>query len=381
MFNKIKNLAKNNKLIFWIFETIFRRPIIDLYKSGYSKKVLFSYSISHFKHNNFFGHSNVQESVFIAEIFHKLGYRVDVVNNSKFTTLKLNDYNVIFGEGFPLYQALQESNSAKKIYYATGSHPFQCSSATLDRLICFYRKHGKLLTNSTRLIDYRWGIAASLADAVICIGNSNTRSTFEKYNNNIYLINPTYYDESNFVIRKETIAKRGILWFGSYGLIHKGLDLTIEAMKSLSDYTLHICGKLDNEKDFFSAIELPKNVKLHGFVDITSDAFKEICNRCYYVILPSCSEGVSTAVITAVARGKMIPLVTKECGIDIQDCGFEIPELNSESIVNTIRLCNKFSDGELDLISSKAQRIFRNKYTIENYKKTMFNYINMLVNE
>lgn len=381
---KIKNLFLQIKPIFMIYEWLFRRKIINYYGRKHTKRALFSYSTYHFKKAFYIAHSNYQESLVTAEILDELGYSIDVVNNNKLTKLSLSNYDLIIGEGLPIFQAVSENISATIIYYATGSHPWQCTDASLARLCEFQRKYGTLPITSTRLQDYRWGIAASLADAVICIGNTTTCSTFEKLGiNKIYPLRPSFhFDPFNEIlsVKRDTSATRKTaLWFGSYGLLHKGLDLTIEAFQMRQDWTLHVCGHTDREIQLLATLTIPKNVQIHGFLDIDSNDFREITSRSLFVILPSCSEGIATSVITAMGRGAMIPLVSKECGIDVKDFGEKIHELTCDGILNTLSVCDSYKDDELKRMSLRAFQTACDDYSLDQYRKNMRNHIETII--
>ena len=94
-----------------------------------------------------------------------------IYNNNREYKIDFDKYAIVFGEGIPMFQAIQQNTHAISIYYATGSHPWQCSASSLNRVIDYYKF---LALESTR-----WGLAASLSDAVIVIGNDNTKKTFE----------------------------------------------------------------------------------------------------------------------------------------------------------------------------------------------------------
>ncbi len=100
------------------------------------------------------------------------------------------------------------------------------------------------------------------------------------------------------------------------------------------------------------SLNLPKNVIVHGFIDIESSIFQELSENCGYVILPSSSEGIATSVLTAMGRGTMIPVVTKECGIDIDDFGILIDDLNIDSVKKAIIQCEMISYDELMINST-----------------------------
>jgi glycosyltransferase involved in cell wall biosynthesis len=383
MLKKIKQFAKKSKTILNIYEFFFQRPIINYFKKDYQKKVLFSYSTYHFNKKNYSAHSNYQESLVIAKEFDKLSYQVDIYNNHKNYNIDYDSYDVIFGEGILMYQAIQNKTIAKTIYYATGSHPWQCTNASLDRVIDFYDKTKFLAIESTRLQDYRWGLAASLCTEVLCIGNENTKKTFLENNcKYVSLINPTFHAEKEIEeIFKLSCANKTILYFASYGLLHKGMDLVIEAMKDFPDWSLHICGYTERENDFLDNLTISKNTTVHGFIDIESDLFKSLSKECGYVILPSSSEGIATAVITAMGRGAMIPIVTKECGVDIKDFGIEIERLTVNAVKKSIKECENLEKSEFLESCKKAQIEAYESYTIESYTNTMRMYLLNINNE
>ncbi len=154
-----------------------------------------------------------------------------------------------------------------------------------------------------------------------------------------------------------------MLYFASYGLLHKGLDLAVEAFREFPKWTLHVCGYTQRENEFMKSLNLPKNVIVHGFIDIESSIFQELSENCGYVILPSSSEGIATSVLTAMGRGTMIPVVTKECGIDIDDFGILIDDLNIDSVKKAIIQCEMISYDEL-MINSTSLSVIFTKYSI-----------------
>jgi glycosyltransferase involved in cell wall biosynthesis len=174
-------------------------------------------------------------------------------------------------------------------------------------------------------------------------------------------------------------ARNTALWFGSYGLLHKGLDIAIEAFRCRPDWTLHVCGYTNAEQEFLQCLDVPENVIIHGFLNVESDFFSELAARCLYVILPSCSEGIATSVITAMGRGAMIPIVTKECGVDIDNFGISINALNCDSVCDSLRYCDAISDSELLTRSIAAYNYANTMYTFDAYKRDMMSILTKLI--
>lgn len=381
MIKRTKEYLKKNGIILNIYEFVFQSPITNYFKKQHPKKVLFSYSTYHFNKKNYAAHSNYQESLVIAKIFDEMGYIVDIYNNNREYKIDFTQYDIVFGEGMLMFQAIRQNTNALTIYYATGSHPWQCSQASLNRVVDYYKKNNFLALDSTRLQDYKWGLAASLCDAVIVIGNDNTKKTFvDNGAYNIYKINPTFHTQKEMKeIQKDPESSKSMLYFASYGLLHKGLDLAVEAFREFPDWTLHVCGYTQRENEFMKSLNLPKNVIVHGFIDIESSLFQKLSENCGYVILPSSSEGIATAVLTAMGRGAMIPVVTKECGIDIDDFGILIDSLTVNSVKKAIKQCEMMSYDELMINSTKVMEKAYEAYTLLNYENTLKEHLNTIL--
>ncbi|GHW27482.1 hypothetical protein VCSRO150_2280 [Vibrio cholerae] len=380
MIREIKRITKlfikRHRWLLKVYESFFRRDIYNLFSASHNKRVLFSYSTYHFLNKNYTSHSNYQESLFIANVFDKLGYCVDVTNNDRLFKGDLKRYDLIFGEGLPMYQAVSCGAQCKIIYYGTGSHPFHCSVESLGRLVSFSKKNGFFAMKSTRIAPMEWGIASSLADEVICIGNKVTKDTFHRFGaTNVETIDPTFIPRTDaqdlLSKRKISISRNSFVWFGSYGLLHKGLDLAVEAFRNRPHLTLHICGYTDIESDFVNALNLPNNVIVHGFVDIMSDSFESIVTTSSFVLLPSCSEGTSTAIVTAVGNSGLIPIVSENCGFDVEDFGFIIAN-SSESIGCILDEVQLMDECNLKELSVNAFQKVNKRYTKDNFENKFF---------
>lgn len=357
------------------------KKLNNIFNSANKKRVLISYSTRHFIFKKYAFHPSYFESNVIASIFDKLGYRVDIVDNNYEDDIDLSQYNIIFGEGFPMYKALANSYLFK-VYYSTGAHPFHCNDTSRKRLIDYYKKSGYFLPNSCRLIDQKWGIAASCSDVIICIGNEFTKSTFEdiSFNSKFYKINPSYTQSKSYTsFDNINYIRNDFLFFGSYGLLHKGLDLYVEAAKYFPEKIFHVCGKTDEEFNFLKSLNLPLNVKIHGFIDINSQAFNSIVCTTAFVVLPSCSEGISTAVINAVIGGAFLPIVTRESGIDIGDDVILVDALDVKSLVKAIKFAIELPIEDYRSRAKKIMIDFKQKFSPEAYKNNMEKIINEII--
>ena len=251
---------------------------------------------------------------------------------------KTANYDLVIGFG-PLFESIcKERSVPRRIHFATGAHHSFQENAELGRIAGFMERTGKLLL-PRRTLDRVFPHSLIFSQRILLIGNSWTRSTYTTPITPITCIDPP-----TNIHRDETDPPgagnqwNGIIWFGSPGMLHKGLDLLIEAMAGLGpEVELHICGDCPEETDFWEHYSrLPSNIHRHGFVHPDSAMAKDLFRKCGFVALPSCSEGMSTGVLTCMATG-LIPLVTRECGLDVEGIGYLIPTPTVEGVMTAIR--------------------------------------------
>ena len=120
----------------------------------------------------------------------------------------------------------------------------------------------------------------------------------------------------NFVFEQKNhdITKKHYLWLGSYGAVHKGLDLLLDVFENREDIVLHIAGLSEEDENLLKPKKRP-NIINHGYLNIKTESFLEVVKKCSFNILPSCSEGLSTAITTGMLHG-LIPVVMKNTGFN-----------------------------------------------------------------
>jgi hypothetical protein len=356
------------------------RPVINYYNTDYERNVLISYIVSPFKTNSInYAHTNHIESLQIAEIFRDIGFNVDIYNYDFEGNIDYSKYSAIFGFGEPLINSYyRATNQMIAIYYGTGMHVCVQNHNSLKRVKEIHAETNKWLPESGRIVDKAWSIQTTIVDAIITLGNEEVLDSYKRYyEGDIYNIPVTYYSvieekKAEFIINNKNYndAKYHFLWFGSSGLIHKGLDLLLKYFSQHPDLHLHICGPVNNEKRFqnlyYDELYKKPNIHTYGFVDLTSDQFQELMAKCLYVIFPSCSEGEPSSVINLMANG-IIPVVTKNAGIRIKDFGYLINSIDTSSINETINTVLETKENDLKLKSLKCFRDTRSTHSIEAY--------------
>ena len=163
------------------------------------------------------------------------------------------------------------------------------------------------------------------------------------------------------------------LFFASGGQVHKGLDLLLEVFAAESDLELFVCSSFAAEHDFCDTYqkELYGCSRIHpvGFVDIRSEAFRDIIDQCSYVIMPSCSEGIAGSILTAMSAG-LIPIVSRECGF----ADDEVIHLPSCELAVIRQTCREYADKPLAWIRQEANKsvaIVSSRYNEARYAESV----------
>jgi len=250
------------------------------------------------------------------KIFSERGYCIDLVNcNSCIQINKIKNikYDIIFGFGEVFYQMSLLQPQAKTILYMTENHPIISEEEEVKRKDYYYMRHNKKVkfTRSGRF--YTKIHLSKKYDHIITM--SDLWPLQSQYNK-IYSIFPTGLVNTNFVFAEKNhdLCKKKYLWMGSSGAIHKGLDLLVDIFSKKPDFHLYVCGLNSKDRAFLNYLA-QNNIHDCGYVDIQSNMFLEIVNKCTYIILPSCSEACSTSVVTGMLHG-LIPIVMRDAGFN-----------------------------------------------------------------
>jgi glycosyltransferase involved in cell wall biosynthesis len=314
-------------------------------------------------------HTHDWESLQIANTFLDFGYHVDVIQWDNYTFVPVKDYTFFIDARMNLKRVgrLLKENCVKIMHIDTAHWLFHMT-AQHRRLLALQQRKGITLSLH-KTVDPNEGIEQ--ADCATILGNEFTISTYRYANKPIYRVPISTTILYDWPEAKDFEAcRKRFLWFGSGGLVHKGLDLVIEAFVEMPEYHLTICGPVHRERDFEKAFhrELYQTPNIHtiGWVDISKPDFLEITNGCVGLIYPSCSEGQSGAVVTCLHAG-LIPIVSYESGVDIDDFGFLLKDCSIETIKESIRMVANLSAQELRERARQAWEFARANHTREKF--------------
>ena len=332
-------------------------------------------------------HSNFTECRAAAEALDRLGYSVDCASRNK-TSIDYSRYDVVFGISCQAYAASFTANKAVspiRIFYSVGAHTFYNFRVTAERNREFFNRHNCWLLPSYHYIPGN-GMnyyMSQLSDGIISLGDSflTQQMTAEGESTEKVKQLPAFYFKVCEPCEKKDFSKcrNNILWFGSSGMVHKGLDIAIDFAIEHPQFTLHICGGSRQEKEFWKfyipKIKSAKNILLHGFVDIESKEFADILAQCGLLLNPSLSESGAVAVLNVLGNGALLPVYSKGTGLDIADAGIEVDEVTYENFKNALLAVSELPVETIKQKARKAHRIVKERYTLENYRETMYNHI------
>ena len=317
------------------------------------------------------GHTNAFEVVAMAEAYSDLGFRVEVVDWDNTAYLPPPDCRVavdIHGN-LERWQASLPAG-CKRILHATGPHWLLLNHAELSRLQGVRDRKGVALCPRRQAPPSR-GVEG--ADTVVVLGNEFTKQTFLFGGKPVDRVPISSAYEFPWPENRDfDSAKKRFLWVGSYGMVHKGLDLALDAFAGMPDLELTVCGRPEKEDDFYRLYEQlllrTPNIRLHGWLDMAAPDFAEIARTHAAVIYPSSAEGGAGSVIHCMHAG-MLPVCTTEASIDLMDFGVPVSSGTVEAVQQACRAVADMSAGEVEARARAAHTHARKVHTREKFRE------------
>lgn len=349
--------------------------LYNVFKKTYKKKALLSYLIKPFIQNDNLSHTNSRESYLLAKILDDLGYIVDVIDyDIKANNINFNEYDIILGQGEALEQSIIENSKSKKILYSPGCSQNYNHIESINVLKRFYTRNNLLISKECRFAKQNWVLQQNFSDQYIVLGNRFVSDTYINQGiskNRILNVNIFYHDIGQIDLNRKDFTKtqKCFLWFGGTGAIHKGLDIVIEYFAKHKELDLYICGHLSgNFYDFYKDnIENNNNIHYKSFVHIKSDEFYKIVMSCSALIYPSISEGGAASIISVLAFGGLIPIITKSSGLDLNEHCIIMSESSITEIDNGIKKYLEIPVNKQKSICTDLRNEIRNKHTETNF--------------
>ena len=315
-------------------------------------------------------HTHYWESRQMAWTLVDLGYAVDAVHwtNRRFVPELAYDAVLDVRTNLERWVDRLPSSTLRLLHCDTAHWSFN-NRAEQQRLEALAARRGIVLAPRRQMPAHR-GI--ELADHGTYLGNELTRSTYEAAGTPMTRIPvsvPCCYDWPQG--KDFAAARRRFVWFGSGGLVHKGLDLVLEAFAGMPDLELIVIGPIRRERDFASAYrrelyELP-NVQTVDWIDVASPRFVELCGKSVALVYPSCSEGGGASALTCLHAG-LIPLLTREASVDLEPAwGVELETASVEQVAERVRELSGRASAELEAMARAGWEWARRHHTRERF--------------
>ncbi|MFZ4115971.1 MAG: glycosyltransferase [Chthoniobacterales bacterium] len=328
------------------------------------------------------GHTNAFEVVAMATAYQELGYCVDVINYDQHDYHPSLDYSV----AIDLHGQLEGWNAflpkkCHRILHATGPHWLLWNYSELKRLSALRDRKGAVLLPQRQVAPSH---SASLADQIVVLGNDYTAGSFQFADKPLTRVPlSSAYEFSYPQERDFSLAKKNFLWVGSYGMVHKGLDLVLDAFARMPELSLTVCGRPEKEEDFFRLYEKEllhtPNINFHGWIDMASEAFTQIAKTHAGIIYPSSAEGGAGSVIHSMHAG-MVPICTEEASVDLGNFGISIKDGSVEAVMEAALQFASFSDSEIAERARASYDHVRKYHTRDAFKKNYKIFADTLVN-
>jgi len=367
------------------YKRLLHRDIVTLTSDTESdKNVLLSYITRPFKIKQesaaFYSHTNMWECQQIAETWVKHGYNVDIIDWDNKSFLPKKEYSVFID----IHSNMERlapilGKDCKKILHITGAHWQFQNRAEMKRISDLNTRKGILL-KPRRQVPPSLGI--EYADCATILGNVFTQGTFAYSGKPLYPIPLSTTVQYPYYEKNFDKIKKNFLWLGSSGMVHKGLDIVLDAFSELPDYHLTICGPVNREDDFekvyYKELYQSKNIKTLGFIDVRSDHFLDVIKNTSALIYPSCSEGQAGSVITCLHAG-LIPLVSYESGVDVDDFGIILQKSSVDEVVESIKILSQKPNEKLRRMSKSAWLYARTYHTREKFAECYNAFVNNIL--
>jgi hypothetical protein len=147
---------------------------------------------------------------------------------------------------------------------------------------------------------------------------------------------------------------------------------------------LTVCGRPEKEADFFTEYrreltQLP-NIHFAGWTAMGSPEFQRIRETHGAVLYPSCSEGGAGSVIHCMHAG-LVPIVTHEASVDIEDFGISIESDKVEAIKQSAMAFASLTPQEAESRMRASWESVRRNHTRARFRRDYENWARLLAGQ
>jgi glycosyltransferase involved in cell wall biosynthesis len=317
------------------------------------------------------GHNNVGEARAMRETLLGLGFAVDAISHARTRFRPRHRYDLFVGtrQNFARIAATLNPDCIRVVHLDT-AHWLVNNAAIFARELALRDRRGVAI-DSHKFVQINRAIET--ADYATLLGNDFDFDSYAFAGKPVFQVpNPSPVAYPWFEDKDFAAARGRFLWIGSQGLVHKGLDLVLEAFARRPGLHLTVCGPIDRDPAFEAAFrrelyETP-NIETLGWVDIASPAFAALVRRTAALVYPSAAEACCGTVVNSMQAG-LIPIVGVGAGVDVDpDFGMVLGELSVEAVGQAAQSLAARPPADLAAMARRAREVARATYTPERYR-------------
>jgi len=354
--------------------------IENVFRTKFTKNALVSLvTLPYTSQEEFFYHTILKETQTLCEITSEFNYNVDLVDYNIDLPWDGKKYELVlgFGKSIEDYLVHNQKKDFTLILYRNGTDSSFSDNVSMKRLSQFNTLHGIIPFDSAPVHPQSYRAQVWFADTIIALGNDFVRQTYLEHTSARVESLDLFYFPVNIkklAVKNYSLSQNKFLWFGSRGAVRKGLDLALDVFRRRPDLELYVCGLNEAENIFINLYKdsfLEPNIHNLGFVKMESEEFKELMTEVSAFIFPTIWEGGGGAALNLVANAGLIPIITRNLGLDFDNEEYLIYDFTSDDLENSINKYLQLSSDALKAKTEKLKNYISGRHTYEAYRSRM----------
>jgi len=335
-------------------------------------RILLSYSYQHFdpgrpqESDPMFGTS----ANILARAFHTILSELGDLtyidgSQARISSVAGQHFDLFVGIDSGFSEVLERCDVDRSVYVAVNMHP-----VAKNDIISGFARRAKLprqaFTADDTVDERRMQASIDAADCILCVGNVATLNTYVRHRvprDRIRLISFGAEDATP-AQRRSSIPTYA--YIAAQAGLRKGFDFVYNMLVSPDivnrPFRVHIVGGVAN--DFYRRklddlkATLGDRMIVRGWLNASSPEYRGVLDECDFLLCPSLEEGTPGTVIEAVARG-VVPIVSRNAGLDFSPLGYFELEPNSERNVEILRSSMDLGAEERAALSQRSHEYYQ----------------------
>jgi glycosyltransferase involved in cell wall biosynthesis len=303
-------------------------------------------------------------SLTLARLLRERGWNVDVVSDANVAFVPARPYGVVIASRRSLSRlAPRLPAECIKVLYLDGPDVLVQHAAECDRLLDL-KDRRRVVLSPVRF--ERPTPALEQAACAIVQGNALTLDGYRHARIPLHRVATVATGEQPPPRAKDFEAcRRSFVAPGTRGLVHQGLDRTLEAFAALPDHRVTVYAPVHRERQFQEAYrhELRETPNIHTarWHGLGHQRFGELAQKAVGLVFPSSAEGQAQEVIAGMAAG-LIPIVTREAGVDVDGFGVVLSSSSPAEVSKAVRDLSALPVARLGEMAEGAWRCARSRH-------------------